>query len=346
MIAIKTLRIYLIAAALIAAATVFYTKAIAPKEPMDSDTGISLPDAPTVYTGQQEIFGTEVSQSVYGEGAAEAIQTVHEQLYDMAAHWDTQNIESVPGQIAASAGLEPAVLAAEDYAVVRRAFDLAQQTDGLFDPTVGALSQLWREGEPTADRISWALTYTGWEQVTLSDEDSSASIVHPGISVDFDAVVKGMAVEKALETYKKAGIDGALLCMDGAAVMTGQKGDGSRFTLGLLNPLADDGGHYAVLLVTDKVICTSDVSSGLIDPSTGSLAQSDLAAVTVVSEDGFLSDAMSSILYMQGMKAVRTHLDESEYSVIAVGKNGDVVLSDALQEYFTLADTKNFWLFD
>lgn len=346
MIAIKTLRIYLIAAALIAAAVIFYTKAIAPREPVDSDTVISFPDAPTVYTGQQEIFGTNVSQTAYGEGAPEAIQTVYERLYQTAAHWDTQDIESVPGRIAASAGLEPTLLEEEDYTLLRRAFDLAEQTEGLFDPTVGALAQIWREGEPAADRISWALTYTGWEQVQLSDAEKSVSIAHPGVLINLDAAVKGMAVEKALEIYQKADMDGALLSMDGAAVMTGQKGDGSGFTLGLLNPLVQDGGHYAILSVTDQVICTSDASSGLLDPFTGELVQSDLAAVTVVSEDGFLSDVMSSILYMQGMDAVRAHLNESDYSVIAVGENGDIVLSENLRKDFTLVDTKNFRLFD
>lgn len=343
---IKTLRIYLIAAALIAAATVFYTKSIAPKEPIDSDTVISLPEAPTVYTGNQEIFGVNVLQEVYGEEAAETIQAVNEQLYRISAQWDMQNIESVPGQIAASAGLEPAMLSEEDYTVVRRIFRLAEQTEGLFDPTVGALSRLWREGEPTADKISWALAYTGWEQVALSDEEYTASIAHPGILLDFNAVVKGMATEEALAIYKKSDIDGALLCMDGAAVMTGQKGDGSSFSLGLLNPLNNDGVHYAVLSITDKVICTSDTFSGLLDPYTGSPAESDLAAVTVVSSDGFLSDAMSSILYMQGMEAVKAHLNESDYSVIAVGRDGKVVLSDDLKGYFSLADTKNFQLFD
>ncbi len=343
--AIKTLRIYLIAAALIAAAAVFYTKAIAPTEPIDSDTVISLPEPPTVYTGEQEIFGTEVAQEAYGEGAPEAIRAVNERLYAVSAHWDSESTESVPGQIAASAGLEPAVLAEEDYQVVRRVFQLAEETGGLLDPTIGALSRLWREGEPTADKISWALTYTGWQQVTLSDTEHTASIVHPGILMDFNAVVKGMAAEEALAEYQKADIDGAMLCMDGAAVMTGQKGDGSRFKLGLRDPLSGDGGYYGILSVPDQVICTADSSSGLIDPFTGDLVDSGLAAVTVVGHDGFLCDAMSSILYMQGAEAVQAHLDE-DYGVIAVGNDGKVWISDALKEYFTLADTNNFEMVD
>ena len=346
MIAIKTLRIFLLTAAIITAATFFYTKAIGPGESMDSDTVLSVPEAPAVYTGSQEIFGTEVTQSVYGDGAAEAIQTVNRILYDIADHWDRESLSSVPGQIAASAGLEPVELEREDYDLVRRAFALAEETDGLFDPTVGALTQLWQEGEPTADKISWALTYTGWEQVVLSDEDCTAWIGHPGIAVDFGAVVKGMAVEKALAAYQEAGIDGALLCIDGAAVMTGEKGDGTGFTLGLLDPLAGDGSYYGILSITDKVICTADAASCLLDPSTGYPIDSGLAAVTVVGSDGFLCDAMSSILYMQGIDAVKAHLNEEHYSVIAVGKNGDVYLSEEMRDYFTLAATKKYRLFD
>ena len=346
MITIKTLRIFLLAAALITAATFFYTKAIGPGESMDSDTVLSVPEPPAVYTGSQTVFGTEVSQSVYGDGAAEVIQTVSALLYETADHWDSESTVSVPGQIAASAGLEPVTLEQEDYRIVRRAFSLAEETDGLFDPTVGTLSRLWRDGEPTADKISWALTYTGWEQVSLSDENCTASIVHPGITVDFGAVVKGMAMEKALAAYGAADIDGALLCMDGAAVMTGHKGDGTGFTLGLLDPLAGDGSYYGILSIPDQVICTADAASGLLDPMTGYPAESDLAAVTVVGSDGFLCGAISGILYMQGLDAAKAHLNETEYGVIAVGKNGDVYLSEDLRNYFTLADTKNFRLFD
>jgi thiamine biosynthesis lipoprotein len=343
---LKTLRIYLLAAALIAAATVFYTKAVAPTEPLDSDTVISLPAAPTVYTGEQQIFGVSVSQTVYGSAAEETIQSVNQLLYEFESHWEGDGADTVPGRIAASAGLEPVTLDAADYAVVRRAFDLAEETGGLFDPTIGSLSALWRQGEPTADKRSWALTYTGWEQVTLSDEEGTVSILHPGIAVDFCAVVKGMAVQAALETYQQAEIDGALLCMDGAAVMTGRKGDGTAFSLGLADPLQADGSFYGILRCTDRVICTADADSQLLDPKTGELAESDLAAVSVIGADGFLCDAMSSILYMQGMDAVKAHLSEADYSLIAVGKNGDILLSDDLRESFTLTDTENFRLVD
>ena len=344
---IKTLRIYLIAAAILAAGILFYTKAVAPGESRDSDVSISVPETPVEYTSSQEIFSHTVSQSVYGNGAAETIDSVNNILYDYSSHWDNTLTDSVPGQIAASAGLEPSVLAEEDYAIIRRAFDLAEETGGLFDPTVGALTSVWAEGEATADQISWALTYTGWQEVTLSDEEMSAGIGRPGITVDMGAVVPGMAVEAALEAYQSSEIDGGLITMDGAAAMTGVKGqDGEPFTLGLLNPMTDTGEHYAVLQADDTVICTSDSNSGLLDPTTGYPVETDLSAVTVLSEDGFLSDAMSSILYMQGLEQAITHLEEADYQVIIVAENGDIYLSPSLRDKFTLRDTENFQLVD
>ena len=168
---IKTLRIYLIAAAILTAGVLFYTKAVAPGEPRDSDVSISVPETPVEYTSSQEISGLTVSQSVYGSDAAETIDAANNLLYQYAAHWG-DSLDSVPGQIAASAGLEPSVLAEEDYAIIRRAFDLAEETGGLFDPTIGALTSVWAEGEATADQVSWALTCTGWKLVSLSDEET------------------------------------------------------------------------------------------------------------------------------------------------------------------------------
>lgn len=267
---VKTLRIFCLAAALIAAGILFYTKAVAPGETRDSDVSISLPEEPLEYTSNQEVLGTAVSQSVYGEKAAETIETVNNILYDFSAHWDNTLVDSVPGQVAASAGLEPSVLAEEDYQVIRRAFDLAQQTEGLFDPTVGALTSVWADGEPSADQVSWALTYTGWQEVSLSDEDMSAGIGRPGITLDMGAVVPGMAVQAALEAYQEADIDGGVITMDGAAAMTGTKSEGGEsFTIGLRNPMNNDGDHYAVLQADDVVICTADGESRLLNPADG-----------------------------------------------------------------------------
>ncbi len=310
---------------------------------MDSSVSVSVPDAPTEYTGSGEIFGRSFKQSVYGESdsASSVIRTVSDTLYSFSSRWDSEGVGSVPAQIASSAGLSPAVLEESDYAAVRRAFALAEETDGLFDPTIGALSFIWADGTPSADRISWALTYTGYEQVTLSDEEHFASIVHPGITIDLNAAVPGMAVEEALALYQKADIDGALLTMDGAAAMTGTKGEnGEGFTLGLRDPGRSDGSHYAVLTAEDTVICTSDVQSGLLDPKTGYPAETDLASVTVLSKDGFTADAMSSVLYMQGLEGVKAHLKEADYQVIALTKSGEIYLSEGVREYFALKETK------
>lgn len=344
---VKTLRIFCLAAALIAAGILFYTKAVAPGETRDSDVSISLPEEPLEYTSNQEVLGTAVSQSVYGEKAAETIQTVNNILYDFSAHWDNTLVDSVPGQVAASAGLEPSVLAEDDYQVIRRAFDLAEQTEGLFDPTVGALTSVWADGEPSADQVSWALTYTGWQEVSLSDEDMSAGIGRPGITLDMGAVVPGMAVQAALEAYQEADIDGGVITMDGTAAMTGTKSEGGEsFTIGLRNPMNNDGDHYAVLQADDVVICTADGESRLLNPADGYSVETDLLAVTVLSEDGFLSDAMSSILYMQGLDKALEHLDESDYQVILVAESGEIYLSPSLRESFTLRDTENFRLAD
>ena len=322
---VKTLRIFCLAAALIAAGILFYTKAVAPGETRDSDVSISLPEEPLEYTSNQEVLGTAVSQSVYGDKAAETIETVNNILYDFSAHWDNTLVDSVPGQVAASAGLEPSVLAEEDYQVIRRAFDLAQQTEGLFDPTVGALTSVWADGEPSADQVSWALTYTGWQEVSLSDEDMSAGIGRPGITLDMGAVVPGMAVQAALEAYQEAGIDGGVITMDGTAAMTGTKSEGGEsFTIGLRTPMDSNGDHYAVLQADDVVICTADGESRLLNPADGYPVETDLLAVTVLSEDGFLSDAMSSILYMQGLDKALEHLDASDYQVILVAESGEI----------------------
>ena len=57
------------------------------------------------------MFGRSFSQSVYGgsSAATDAIHTVSDRLYAFSSHWDSEGADSVPAQIAASAGLTAAI---------------------------------------------------------------------------------------------------------------------------------------------------------------------------------------------------------------------------------------------
>ena len=75
---------------------------------------------------------------------------------------------------------------------------------------------------------------------------------------------------------------------------------------------------------------------------TGYPAGSDLLSITVISEDGLLCDCLSTWLYMGGLSLVKEHLNEPDYSIIAVDEAKRVWLSDDLTGVFTLRDGSGY----
>lgn len=93
--------------------------------------------------------------------------------------------------------------------------ELHRQTDGAFDPSVGALMTAHalrgqaNDGETTrqtAQPIAW-----GFDAVELDKSRMSVRFTRPGIAMDFGAIAKGLALDQAGAILREFGITAALL---------------------------------------------------------------------------------------------------------------------------------------
>ena len=78
----------------------------------------------------------------------------------------------------------------------------------------------------------------------------------------------------------------------------------------------------------------------ILDPATGMPVQTDLVAVTAVSQSGTVSDALSTALFVNGLNGtslgwVRTYLT----GAVFVFADGRVYVTEGLRDAFTLTDT-------
>ena len=98
-------------------------------------------------------------------------------------------------------------VSAELFDILQRARQLAEQTNGAFDPTCGHLSHLWRRAKrigklPPADRLAKALAVTDWRRITLQSDTRSISLV-PGTLLDLGGIAKGYAADESLRVLAK-----------------------------------------------------------------------------------------------------------------------------------------------
>ena len=182
--------------------------------------------------------------------------------------------------------------------VLSRSLTLAAETGGCFDPTAGALSALYDiTGDaplpPDPAALAAARETVGYEGITLNAMLLSRPV---GTVLDFGAIAKGYLAERLVSYLLEAGVSGGVLSLGGNIATFGEKKGGSDFRIALRAP---EGGYAGVLCLTGETYVSTSgayernrvgtdgkIYHHIFDPATGAPAESDLASVTVVDEDG------------------------------------------------------------
>ncbi len=220
--------------------------------------------------------------------------------------------------------------------VLSRSLALAHATDGCFDPTAGALSALYDiTGDaplpPDPAALAAARETVGYGRVSLKGMLLTRPV---GTALDFGAIAKGYLAERLVSYLLEAGVSGGVLSLGGNIATFGEKKGGSPFRIALRAP---EGVYAGVLTLTGKAyISTSGAYERnrvgedgktyhhIFDPATGAPAESDLASVTVVDEDGARADALSTALYVMGYEqALAYHAAHGDFEMILILQNGE-----------------------
>jgi thiamine biosynthesis lipoprotein len=83
-----------------------------------------------------------------------------------------------------------------------RSIEIAQDTEGTYDPTCGHLTQLWRRARrqgklPPQQRLQAGIQATDWRRVQV-DTSKSQVTLEPGTLLDLGGIAKGYAADECL----------------------------------------------------------------------------------------------------------------------------------------------------
>lgn len=219
--------------------------------------------------------------------------------------------DSELSRLVAQAGGPPVPVGADLFSVLSLAQELAWETEGAFDPTVGPLVALWREARaagrlPDEDALAGARRRTGWERLELDPSARTARLA-AGTRLDLGGIGKGFACDRALDTLAEHGVPRALVEIGGDLALGAPppNRDGWVIAVG-----CDDGATPLVL--AEVGVATSGDSeqfvevdgvrySHVLDPRTGR-GVTDGGCVTVVASDGATADALASALSVLGAR--------------------------------------------
>ena len=209
----------------------------------------------------------------------------------------------------------------EFFAVLACAMETARDSDGAYDPTIGALVEAWGFGPaqgggvPDASELKSAQAGLGWRRVSLRPQDMSA-LQPGGVRLDLSAIAKGYGVDLVARHLRDAGIAAALIEVGGELYGYGRKPDGGQWqVLAEAAPDAEPDEEAICVIALDSVaVATSGDHwhafeqdgtrySHTLDPRTGKPVETAAAAVTVIAEDAMRADAWATALTVMGAEA-------------------------------------------
>lgn len=303
-------------------------------------------------------MGTIINGQVFA-GSSEAAEALARQVEQAVVRYDDMmsvHKRTPLNEVNRRAG-EFVRVTPEIAEMTKEAVAVAELTDGVFEPTIGPIVNLWKIGfggdsVPSSADIKAALAKVDYKKIRIKEDGGQWYVaIGQGQNIDMGAIAKGYIGQKLVEMLRKAGAERALLDLGGNIALLGEKQPGVPWRIGLQRPDQPRGAYFAVVSAADVNVITSGAyernfeKNGkryghILSAKTGSPAATDLSSVTIVDKNGALADALCTALFGMGESKAAAFL-RSHPDIHAVLLSADlktVYISRALRDAVAVTD--------
>ena len=229
----------------------------------------------------------------------------------------------------------PVTVSCELLALLLRARAHAIDTEGIFEPAVGAAmhasgyDRSFAPGGLDRDEPPSAAPPASIAMLEI-DEDHRRVVRPPHVAIDLGGFLKGRTADRAAALTSVAVIVDA----GGDAVLRGAPPGDAGWTVEIEDP-HDPARTIGTLVVRDRAVATSaanrrrwrrgaQLMHHLIDPRTHVPAHTDLAQATVVAPTAELADVMAKVAFILGSEHAAPELDRRGLSAVLVMQGGAI----------------------
>lgn len=306
-------------------------------------------------------MGTSVSIKLYGvddeNALAEDITAEINNLSDNIISWRSDTSELYNLNNSYKAG-EQYPLSETLNEILVMSYKLCEDSKGALDITIRPLANLWGIEElnedtfslPDFSDVSDIIKQIGYEKLTLTD--SGVILVDENMIIDFGATGKGYALDVVRREFIKDKVTGAVISIGGIVLVYGEKTDNSPWNIGIRDPFGADGDMIGYLeFYGDTDICIS--TSGdyekyiekdgyryhhIFDRETGYPADSGLASVTIICENGLSSDGLSTACFVLGYDEALKLIENYDAEAVFVFEDGSIITTEGIKDNFKIAE--------
>ena len=248
------------------------------------------------------------------------------------------------------------------YDTISKAIEIAEITDGAYDPTVATLIDLWAINDPavtevpTEEKINDALSHIGYDKLTVEENKIVKSDINT--KIDLGSIGKGYACEKVIEYLSATELGYGLVSFGGNVSVFGLKPGGEKFTIAIRDPFVQtdvvgnisiDSGFVSVSGSYERFKeIDGEIYHHIFDLSNGYPVNNGLVSVAVISKNGMEADALSTALFVLGLDGgYDLYISEKyDFEAIFITENKDIYITEGLSDNFILTSDdyviKNF----
>lgn len=210
--------------------------------------------------------------------------------------------------------------------VFKASQEIAKATQGAFEPTLAPVVNYWGfgfEDIPNKDlnKLNNLMQSVGYSKIQLKN-----SLVYKdnhNTQLDFNAIAQGFTVDLVAEHLEKLGINNYMIEIGGELKCNGLNADDKLWRIGIDKPSEKilEDRFQAIIEVKNKSVASSgnyrkftlDETTGAkyahtINPHTGRPVQTNLLAVTIVSESCMEADAYATAFMVMGLEKSQVFL--------------------------------------
>jgi thiamine biosynthesis lipoprotein len=229
---------------------------------------------------------------------------------------------------------QPVKVSALLFEVVRFALELAELTDGAFDPTIGATLEQrgyatnYRTGKVVHSNVDAA--GGTFRDVKLDPRAGTLMLIAP-VVLDLNAVCKGLAIDLAAQAL--ADVPGVCIEAGGDLFARGHNAAGQPWHVGIQHPRAP-GLLARTLQVTSAAVCTSgDYERGAhVLDARSRTAVGDLASVSVVAPTAMAADGLSTAAMVLGRERGLAFLESQGVHGLLLDPDGTAYVTPGFPE--------------
>ncbi|SER61560.1 FAD:protein FMN transferase [Lachnobacterium bovis] len=239
----------------------------------------------------------------------------------------------------------------------------AKDTNGLFDPTIGKLTDLWdisdkakktdatgnlddKKNIPPSQKINSLLSHINYENIKI--KNNSVKLSDSNSKIDLGGIAKGYIADKLKEYLNTTSLHERAIINLGGNILTINKKKSSEFNIGIQKPFSPNTTIGSLRVSNKSVVtsgiyerffkCDNKIYHHILSTSNGYPVENNLEGVTIITKKSTTADALSTSVFTMGLHDGKKYIENL--------KNVEAIFITKDKKIYLTKGVKNFKLTD